>query len=95
MFSIDRRLLVAGAAMIAAGIGLSLHLSASMPIGTPGMAEDAAAELVLDQRVNRDMGVLAAMLAGVGFLLVLVSFGARRRRHRAGGGALRTKRPAA
>lgn len=95
MFSIDRRLLAAGAAMIAAGIALSLHLSASMPIGTPGMAEEAAAELVLDQRVNRDMGVLAAMLAGVGFLLVLVSFGARRRRRRAGGAALRTKRPAA
>lgn len=95
MFSIDRRLLAAGAAMIAAGIALSLHLSASMPVGTPGMAEEAAAELVLDQRANRDMGVLAAMLAGVGFLLVLVSLGARRRRHRAGGQALRTKRPAA
>ena len=96
VFDIDRRLLVAGAAMIAAGIGVSLHLAASMPIGTPGMDEDAAAELVLDQRVNRDMGTLAALLTGVGFLLLLVSFGARRRRRRAGSGAaLRTeKRPA-
>ena len=97
MFAIDRRLLAGGAAMIAAGIALSLHLSASMPIGTPGMTEEAAAELILDQRVNRDMGMLAALLAGVGFLLVLVSFGARRRRRAgAGGAALRAqKRPAA
>ena len=83
--------------MIAAGIGLSLYLAASMPVGTPGMGEDAAAELILDQRENRDMGTLAALLAGVGFLLVLVSFGARRRR-RAGGGAAAAraaKKPAA
>ena len=86
VFSIDRRLMAGGAAMIAAGIALSLHLSASMPIGTPGMSEDAAAELILDQRENRDMGTLSALLAGVGFLLVLVSLGARRRR-RAGGGS--------
>lgn len=96
MFSIDRRLLAAGAAMIAAGIALSLHLAASMPIGTPGMTEEAAAELILDQRENRDMGTLAALLAGVGFLLVLVSFGARRRRRAGGGAAMRAqKKPAA
>lgn len=95
MFTIDRRLLAGGAAMIAAGIAISLHLSASMPVGTPGMTEEAAAELILDQRENRDMGMLATLLAGVGFLLVLVSFGARRRR-RAGGAsaALAQKRPA-
>lgn len=86
VFSIDRRLMAGGAAMIAAGIALSLHLAASMPIGTPGMSEDAAAELILDQRENRDMGMLAALMAGVGFLLVLVSLGARRRR-RTGGAA--------
>lgn len=83
--------------MIAAGIGLSLYLASSMPVGTPGMGEEAAAELILDQRENRDMGTLAALLAGVGFLLVLVSFGARRRR-RAGGGAAAAraaKKPAA
>ena len=96
MFSIDRRLLAGGAAMIAAGIALSLHLAASMPIGTPGMTEEAAAELILDQRENRDMGTLAALLAGVGFLLVLVSFGARRRRRAGGGAAMRAqKKPAA
>ena len=82
--------------MIAAGIALSLHLATSMPIGTPGMTEEAAAELILDQRENRDMGTLAALLAGVGFLLVLVSFGARRRRRAGGGAAMRAqKKPAA
>lgn len=86
VFSIDKRLLAGGAAMIAAGIGLSLYLASSMPVGTPGMGEDAAAELILDQRENRDMSTLAALLAGVGFLLVLVSFGARRRRRGSGGG---------
>ena len=92
MFSIDKRLLAGGAAMIVAGIAISMHLAASMPVGTPGMTEEAAAELVLDQRENRDMGTLAALLAGVGFLLVLVSFGARRRR--AGGSVLKPKKPA-
>lgn len=91
MFTIDRRLLAGGAAMIAAGIAISLHLSASMPVGTPGMTEEAAAELVLDQRENRDMGMLSALLAGVGFLLVLVSFGARRRRRAGGAPAVRAQ----
>ena len=77
--------------MIAAGIAISLHLSASMPVGTPGMTEEAAAELVLDQRENRDMGMLSALLAGVGFLLVLVSFGARRRRRAGGAPAVRAQ----
>ena len=82
--------------MIAAGIGLSLYLSSAMPVGTPGMTEEAAAELVLDQRVNRDRGMLAALLAGVGFLLVLVSFGARRRRRSGGAAPPRAlKKPAA
>lgn len=95
MFTIDRRLLAGGAAMIAAGIAISLHLSASMPVGTPGMTEEAAAELILDQRENRDMGMLSALLAGIGFLLVLVSLGARRRRRAGGASALRAQeRPA-
>ncbi len=80
MVPVDRRMLFGGIAMIAAGIALSLYLNSIVPVGTPGMTEEAAARLILEQRENEDYDTLSGILMGIGFLLVLVSFGARRRR---------------
>ena len=88
---IDRRILVGGLAMLAVGIALSAYIGQLAPVGVSGMSEEEALEVVLKQRENQDMNTLAGILIGVGFLLVLISFGARRRRR--GGPKRVEKRP--
>ena len=80
MVLIDKRILLGGIAMLAVGIAISLYLNSIVPIGTPGMTEEEAALLILAQQENQDFNTLAGILMGVGFLLILISFGARRKR---------------
>jgi len=75
--------------MLVVGIVLSIYIGSLAPAGTAGMSEEEALELVLQQRENQDMSTLAGILVGVGFLLVLISFGARRKRK---GGAKRVEK---
>ncbi len=77
---IDKRILAGGLAMLVVGFSLSVSVSSSVPVGTTGMTEEETLELLLKQQENEDMNTLAGILIGVGFLLVLVSFGARRKR---------------
>lgn len=89
---VDKRILLGGVAMLAAGIVISLYLESVLPIGTPGMTQEQAELLIIQQRENQDFGTLAGLLIGIGFLLILVSFGAQRRRR--GGAVKREKKPA-
>ena len=78
--------------MIAVGIGFSVMLTDMTPIGREGMTDDEIAEFLLQERENEDFTTLAGILVGIGFLLVLISFGARKKRK---GGAKKTeKKPA-
>jgi len=72
--------LVSGIAMIAVGISISLYLTAIMPIGITGMSDEETLDLLLKQRENQDLNTLTGILIAVGFMLVLISFGARRKR---------------
>ena len=66
--------------MVAVGISITLFLNAIVPVGTTGMTEDEVIELLIKQQENQDFNALAGILIGIGFLLVLISFGARRKR---------------
>lgn len=66
--------------MIAVGIFVSLYLNSISPVGTTGMTEDETIELLIQQQENQDFNTLAGILIGVGFMLILISFGARRKR---------------
>ena len=77
---IDKKILVAGIIMVSIGIFLSLYLSSSYPVGTSGMTEEETLDLLMKQQENQDYNTLAGILIGIGFMLVLISFGARRRR---------------
>ncbi len=66
--------------MLVVGILISLYLNSIIPLGTPGMTETETLELLLKQQENEDMNTLTGILIGIGFLLVLISFGARRKR---------------
>lgn len=63
-----------------------------MPVGHAGMTEEEALDLEMRQRESQDWNTLAGILVGIGFLLVLVSFGTRRR-HR-GSSKKEEKKPA-
>ena len=66
--------------MIIVGIILVVNISATMPTGQTGMTEEEVVDLLIAQQENQDYNTLAGMLIGIGFLLVLISFGARRKK---------------
>jgi len=66
--------------MLIVGIALSVYLNAVIPVGTSGMTEEETLDLLIRQQENQDLNNLSGILMGIGFLLVLISFGARRKR---------------
>ena len=88
---VDKRILAGGGALLTAGMVISAILGYMMPAGRPNMTEEEVLELLMQQQQNDSLGILAGILVGVGFLLILVSFGARRRRR---GGTKAIEKPA-
>ena len=77
---IDKRMLIGGLVMIVAGFAISWYLTESAPIGKADMTDDEKLNLILMERENSDFRLLAGLLIGFGFLLIQISFGARRKR---------------
>lgn len=80
MVLVDKKILSGGLVMMIVGIVLSLYLSSVISLGTSGMTEEETLDLLIRQQENQDMNNLSGILMGIGFLLVLISFGARRKR---------------
>lgn len=76
---IDRKIFVAGIAMVVVGVIIVVNLNAVMPVGQSGMSEEEIIDLLTKQQENQDTTTLAGILIGVGFLLILISFGTRRK----------------
>ena len=51
-----------------------------MPTGQTGMTEEEVIDLLTAQQETQDYNTLSGILIGIGFLLVLISFGARKRK---------------
>jgi len=66
--------------MVAVGISISMYLNSIAPVGTTGMTDEETLDLLIKQQENQDANTLAGILIGIGFMLVLISFGARRKR---------------
>ncbi len=73
-------MLIGGLVMLIVGIVLSVIISASMPAGQVGMTEDEILDLMVAQQETQDYNTMSGILIGIGFLLVLISFGARKRK---------------
>ncbi len=80
MVLVNKKILVGGLAMLIVGIVLSVNISATMPAGQVGMSEDEILDLMIAQQETQDYNTLSGILIGIGFLLVLISFGARKRK---------------
>ena len=77
--------------MIVVSIIISWYLTETTPIGKAGMTEEEKINLLLAERENSDYRILPGLLIGFGFLLILISFGARRKRE--GGAKKIEKKP--
>jgi len=73
-------MLIGGLAMMIVGIILTMNINAAMPAGQTGMTEEEIIDLMIAQQETQDYNTLSGILIGIGFLLVLISFGARRKK---------------
>lgn len=87
---VDKKILSGGLAMLIVGMALIAYLNSTIPIGQAGMTDEQALDLMKKEVEHKNYSTLSAMLAGVGFLLVLISFGARRKK---GGAKTIEKKP--
>nr|ACF09687.1 hypothetical protein [uncultured marine crenarchaeote AD1000-202-A2] len=86
---VDKKIMVSGILMIAVGITITSYLEEATPLGEAGMTADEKLDFLMAERENADYKILSGILIGVGFLLLLISFGARRKR---GSGAKKTEK---
>ena len=79
MVLVDKKILAGGIVMIVAGIIVTI-ISADQPTGQAGMSEEEIIDLMISEDQNQAYQMLSGILIGIGFLLVLISFGARRKK---------------
>jgi len=80
MVLVDKKMFAGGIAMMAVGIILVISISESSPAGQSGMTEEEAVDLMIAQQENQDYKTMSGILIGIGFLLVLISFGTKRKK---------------
>ncbi len=79
MVLVDKKILAGGLSMIIVGIILTFVI-AEPPTGQSGMTEEEIIDLMIAEDENQAYKTLSGILIGIGFLLVLISFGARRKK---------------
>ena len=79
-FVLDHKMLAGGFSMIVVGVILVIMINASMPLGQTNMTEEETLDLLLAQQETEDYTTLSGILIAVGFLLAVISFGAKRKR---------------
>ncbi len=80
MVLVDKKILAGGVSMVSVGLTIIFYLSSSVSVWHEGMTQSQTDELLTKQQENRNYTNLAGMVAGIGFLLVLISFGARKKK---------------
>jgi hypothetical protein len=83
MVLVDKKILVGGIVLLAIGILISINVNSSIPVGQSGMSEEETIDLMIAQQENQDYNTLSGIFVGLGFLLILISFGARRKKNTA------------
>ncbi|MBS1268463.1 MAG: hypothetical protein MAG458_01192 [Nitrosopumilus sp.] len=80
MVLVDKRMLSLGITLLVIGVIVSVNVNASTPAGHSGMSEEETIDLMIAQQENQDLNTLSGILMGLGFLLILISFGTRRKK---------------
>ncbi len=80
MILVDKKILAGGLVMVIVGIIFTVSINATIPTGHTGMTDEEVIDLLIAQQEIQDFNTLSGILIGIGFLLVLISFGARRKK---------------
>lgn len=88
----DKRVFFAGIAILAAGITVSLYLNSTMPLGKPSMTDAEQLQFYQDEALYTSLATLFQIVAGLGFFLLLISFGLKRKQ-KGGTGKPITQKP--
>ena len=80
MVLVNKKMLTGGMLMIIVGLVLTISINDAVPVGQAGMTEEEVIDLLIAEQENEDYNTLAGILFGLGFLLVLISFGARKKK---------------
>jgi uncharacterized membrane protein len=75
----DKRIFFSGIAILASGIIISLYLNNNMPLGKPGMTDAETSQFYLDEATYTSLSTLFQIISGLGFFLLLISIGLKRR----------------
>lgn len=89
----DKRVFALGIAMLVSGFSVYGYLNENMPAGKADMSQDEINALQQAEVVNAGLGNIAGMIGGIGFFIVLISLGLKRKR-KGGEGKTVTQKPA-
>ena len=79
MVLVDKKILGGGLTMIAVGFAFAI-IAGESPAGETGMTDEEIIDLMIAEDENQAYQMVSGILVGIGFLLVLISFGARRKK---------------
>ena len=88
----DKRIFFAGIVTLAVGITISLYVNSIIPLGKPGMTDAEISQFYLDEATDTSLSMLFQIVAGIGFLLLIISFGLKRKQ-KGGAGKTITQKP--
>ena len=88
----DKRIFFAGIAILAFGIIISLYLYNNIPAGKPDMTEAETLQFYQDEATYTSLSTLFQIVAGLGFFLLLISIGLKRKQ-KGGTGRPITQKP--
>lgn len=81
----DKRIFFTGVAILVVGITVSLYLNSIIPLGKPGMTDAEMNQFYQDEATFTSLSTLFQIIAGLGFFLLLISFGLKRKQKGATG----------
>ncbi len=76
----DKRVFILGVSMLAIGGVSWFYFNSNTPMATSGMTQDQTTQFEQDEVVNTGLQNISGMVAGIGFFIVLISVGLRRRK---------------
>jgi len=81
---VDKRIFSLGIALLVASIVVRLYLNSTYPVGKTGMSEEETILLLQNQATNHALSDLFSIIAAIGFFILLISFGLKRKKGDAG-----------
>jgi len=81
---VDKRIFSLGIALLISGIIIRLYLNSTYPVGRSGMSEQETLLLLQNQATNQALSELFSIIAALGFFILLISFGLKRKKGDAG-----------